>query len=309
MRIEAGDRTVRTESQRADELGHVAQALDELTERLDASSANGPSYEHERGRCSRASATICARRWRALRAAVEALADGVAPEPERYLRSMQRDVEALSALVDDLFLLARIEAGRLDLRRVPVDLAELADEAVEALRPAAAARRGAIVLGRPAVPRSSATPLRSGGSSATSSTTPSTTRRSGSTVRVAVDDDDGRPSVRSSTTAPASRRLLAARLRALRPRRPEPWRATAAPVSGWRSPAASSRPTAAGSGSNSRPAGTRRVRATGRRLSSLRARPSVGGVVLLGHLGGVVDQHQVAGAIGLRTLGAASAGA
>ena len=47
----------------------------------------------------------------ALRAAVEALADGVAPDPDRYLRSMQRDVEALAALVDDLFLLARIESG------------------------------------------------------------------------------------------------------------------------------------------------------------------------------------------------------
>ena len=47
----------------------------------------------------------------ALRAAVEALADGVAPDPDRYLRSMARDVEALSALVDDLFLLSRIEAG------------------------------------------------------------------------------------------------------------------------------------------------------------------------------------------------------
>ena len=105
-------------SHRADELGHVAQALDELTERLDALERERAEL---RGRAPRdvvrASATTCARRSRALRAAVEALADGVAPDPERYLRSMQRDVEALSALVDDLFLLARIEAGRLDLQR------------------------------------------------------------------------------------------------------------------------------------------------------------------------------------------------
>ena len=44
------------------------------------------------------------------------------------------------ALVDDLFLLARIEAQRLELRREPIDLAELADGAVEALQPTAAAR-------------------------------------------------------------------------------------------------------------------------------------------------------------------------
>ena len=53
---------------------------------------------------------------------------------------MQRDVEALGALIDDLFLLARIESGNLALDRVPLDLSELVDEAVEALAPAAAAR-------------------------------------------------------------------------------------------------------------------------------------------------------------------------
>src|SRR5918995_3639152 len=82
-------------------------------------------------------------------AAVEALADGVAPDPDRYLRSMQRDVEALGALIDDLFLLARIESGNLALDRVALDLAELVDEAVEALAPAAAARGIAIEWGTP----------------------------------------------------------------------------------------------------------------------------------------------------------------
>ena len=74
----------------------------------------------------------------ALQAAIEALADGVAPDPPRYLRSMAHDVAALSSLVDDLFLLARIEAGRLELRREPIDLTELVDDAVESLRPTAA---------------------------------------------------------------------------------------------------------------------------------------------------------------------------
>ena len=114
----------------------------------------------------------------ALRAAVEALIDGVAPDPDRYLRSMLRDVEALSALIDDLFLLSRIEAGRLDLDRRPLDLSELIDEAVEALTPAAAARHVDIELdvdGSGA--GDAATPRRSGGSCATCSTTPSSTRR------------------------------------------------------------------------------------------------------------------------------------
>ncbi len=76
----------------------------------------------------------------ALQAAIEALSDGVAPDPPRYLRSMAHDVAALSSLVDDLFLLSRIEAGRLELQREPIDLSELVDDAVESLRPTAASR-------------------------------------------------------------------------------------------------------------------------------------------------------------------------
>ena len=79
---------------------------------------------------------------------MEALADGIAPDPDRYLRSIRRDVEALSALVDDFFLLARIEAGRFDLYPVAVDLTEIADEAVEALAPVAAANGVALILAR-----------------------------------------------------------------------------------------------------------------------------------------------------------------
>jgi signal transduction histidine kinase len=137
-RIEAGDREVRTGVRRADELGHVGRALDELTERLG-------ELERERAQLDEARRAMFSNIGHdlrtplsALRAAIEALADGMAPEPERYVRAMQRDVEALSALVEDLFLLARIEGGRLDLVRAPLDLVELVGEAVEALEPTAA---------------------------------------------------------------------------------------------------------------------------------------------------------------------------
>ena len=139
-RIEAGDRTGRTGVQRADELGHVARALDELTERLDQLERERSSFEQERRTMLSSVGHDLRTPLAALQAAVEALADGVAPDPERYLRAMARDIEALSSLVDDLFLLASIESRRLELPREPLDLAELADEAAEALSPAAAAR-------------------------------------------------------------------------------------------------------------------------------------------------------------------------
>jgi two-component system sensor histidine kinase BaeS len=138
--IEAGDRSVRTAVDRADELGHVARALDELTARLDTLERERAGYEAERTAMLSSVGHDLRTPLSALRAAVEALADGVAPEPDRYLRSMQRDVEALSALVDDLFLLASIEAGRLDVHAHAADLTEIADEAVDALAPVAAAR-------------------------------------------------------------------------------------------------------------------------------------------------------------------------
>jgi signal transduction histidine kinase len=73
----------------------------------------------------------------AMRAAVEALADGVAPDPDRYLAAIQRDLSLLDGLIDDLFLLARIEAGPRPAAEVTFDLAEVADESIEALAPIA----------------------------------------------------------------------------------------------------------------------------------------------------------------------------
>jgi len=148
-RLEVGDRTARTGVWRADELGHVARALDELTEQLDTLERERASFEQER----RAMLTSVGHDLRtplsALRAAIEAMADGVAPDPQRYLRAMSRDVEALGSLVDDLFLLSRIESGRLELPRETVDVTEIADEAIEALAPAAAARRVELRLRSP----------------------------------------------------------------------------------------------------------------------------------------------------------------
>ncbi len=76
-----------------------------------------------------------------MRAAIEALQDGLATEPDRYLDSLAADVDALSGLVDDVYLLARLESGDIVLARESVDLTEIVDEAFEVFRPIAS-RRG-----------------------------------------------------------------------------------------------------------------------------------------------------------------------
>ena len=59
-----------------------------------------------------------------MQAMIEALEDGLA-EPERYLPAMREQVRTLGFLVDDLFELARIDAGALTL--------EIRDAAVDGL--------------------------------------------------------------------------------------------------------------------------------------------------------------------------------
>jgi signal transduction histidine kinase len=137
-RIESGDRVVRTGVVRSDELGHVARALDELTSRLDELEQERASHDADRRAMLSAIGHDLRTPLAALQAAIEALADGVAPDPERYLRSMIHDVEALGSLIDDLVLLSKLDAGRHELAFERIDLAEVADGAVEALTPMAA---------------------------------------------------------------------------------------------------------------------------------------------------------------------------
>lgn len=138
--VASGDLTARTGVMRTDELGAAAGALDLMVTRL----AEADELRRRDDEARRTLLTSVGHDLRtplaALQAAVEALQDGLAADPDRYLRAMSRDVEHLRALVDDLFLLARIEAGELALDRQSLDLAELADETIEAMAPMASNR-------------------------------------------------------------------------------------------------------------------------------------------------------------------------
>ena len=68
-----------------------------------------------------------------LRSGLEAIEDGVTADVPTLVARLQRETDLLGSLVEDLFLLARIESDGLRLRHDRLDLSELADEAVEAL--------------------------------------------------------------------------------------------------------------------------------------------------------------------------------
>jgi signal transduction histidine kinase len=74
------------------------------------------------------------------RALIEALADGVAEDPEtqnRYLSSASRELEHLSRLVEDLFELARIDAGMLELTLEEASLHDMISDTISTFQPQA----------------------------------------------------------------------------------------------------------------------------------------------------------------------------
>jgi signal transduction histidine kinase len=80
----------------------------------------------------------------AVRAVVEALADGVVDDPEtraRYLRMAKREIGALSNLIDDLFDMAQLDAGGFKLDRASNAISDLISDTIERFRPMAEEKR------------------------------------------------------------------------------------------------------------------------------------------------------------------------
>ena len=82
-----------------------------------------------------------------IRAILEALADGVVEDPltvQRYLRTAQQDIRSLSALIDDLFEMAQVDAGGLQLEPGWTALTDLVSDTIESF--SELAKRGGIEL-------------------------------------------------------------------------------------------------------------------------------------------------------------------
>jgi signal transduction histidine kinase len=78
-----------------------------------------------------------------MKAMLEAVEDGLV-EPERYVPALKQQVDALGILVDDLFELARLDAGVLSLELREAPLAGVVRSALGGLEAEAEARRVAL---------------------------------------------------------------------------------------------------------------------------------------------------------------------
>lgn len=135
--VGAGDRTVRAGIDRPDELGELSDSFDAMVARLADAEADRDRIDDERSVMLAALSHDVRTPLAAMRAALEALQDGLSPDPDRYLASMATDLDAVESMVDDLFLLGRLDSGALELRREPLDVAELVEATVEAMSPLA----------------------------------------------------------------------------------------------------------------------------------------------------------------------------
>jgi two-component system, OmpR family, sensor histidine kinase BaeS len=132
-RLAGGELSARARLSRKDEIGELGEAFDGMAVKLQAA-------ETERTALFQAVGHDLRTPLASIRAAVEAIQDGLAPDRDAYLAGVVKDVEHLDGLVSDVFALARLEGGSFELRPEWVDMAELADDAAESLTPLARTR-------------------------------------------------------------------------------------------------------------------------------------------------------------------------
>lgn len=132
-----GDFSARSGIDRSDELGRLGSTFDSMAEKIERAAEDRRRLEDER-RFMLSSLSHDARTpLTAMRAAVEALQDGMAPDTERYLDSIEHDLRSIEGIVENLFVISKIDSRMVMLDLEPLDLTEVAEGAAAAIRPLA----------------------------------------------------------------------------------------------------------------------------------------------------------------------------
>ncbi len=137
---DAGGRLARSPGVAEDEVAALASAVGELRARLTEAERRRAEVERERTELTTAISHDLRTPIAAIRAAVDALDDGVVSEPAdvaRYHERMRREADRLSRLIDDLFELTRIESGAAP-ELTSLALEEIAAEVADGMEPLAA---------------------------------------------------------------------------------------------------------------------------------------------------------------------------
>jgi signal transduction histidine kinase len=133
-RLAQGDLKTRVPVQGRDEVTALANAFNLMAEQLQAADRKQRELESLRRDLIAWVSHDLQTPLTSMRAILEALSDGVVEEPEtvkRYLHTAQRDVRSLSALIDDLFQMAQLDAGGFPLHREEASLGDLVSDTLE----------------------------------------------------------------------------------------------------------------------------------------------------------------------------------
>jgi len=132
-----GDLSARTGIARTDELGELGYTFDSMADKIERSAVEQKRLEDERQFMLSSLSHDARTPLTAMRAAVEALQDGMAPDPQRYLASIEHDLSSIEAIVENLFVIGKLDARQLSLHIESLDLAEVAITAADAITPLA----------------------------------------------------------------------------------------------------------------------------------------------------------------------------
>ena len=139
-RIAAGDLESEVPVEGHDEVAGLAEDFNRMARALEAAAEREREMEKTRRDLIAAVSHDLRTPLASTRALIEAVADGVAADPEaeaRYLSSARKELTHLSRLVDDLFELARIDAGVLQLTLEESSLHDLISDTISSFQPQA----------------------------------------------------------------------------------------------------------------------------------------------------------------------------
>ncbi len=127
QRIADGDFSARSNIERADEIGELAQTFDRTAQALEAARDARRRWTADISHELRTPVTV-------LRAEIQALEDGVRKADASALASLSGEIERLTLLIEDLYQLSLSDIGALDYRFEPIDLRDLVNASVNALQ-------------------------------------------------------------------------------------------------------------------------------------------------------------------------------
>jgi signal transduction histidine kinase len=134
-RIAAGDLDVRIPDGGGDEVSQLARSFNQMAVQLQVAEDKQKEVEKLRRDLIAWVGHDLQTPLASIRAIVEALADGMVEDPadvQRYLGTAQKEIRALSNLIDDLFQMAQLDAGRVPLNCEYNALSDLVSDTLEA---------------------------------------------------------------------------------------------------------------------------------------------------------------------------------